>query len=183
MTLRDALAAALAGRGSLVLIGGEAGIGKTALAEVLLAEAAERGTLVLVGRCYDLSETPPYGPWAEALARTLPAEDLLALPAAVLPPERADGEALASHGAILQRMVAYMAALAARQPFVLLLEDLHWADPTSLDLLRAAARQLGDMPTLLLATYRADDLTRHHPLYAFLPVLEREAGASRVLSI
>ena len=57
------------GAGRLVLIGGEAGIGKTALAEALLAEAAEQGALVLVGRCYDLSETPPYGPWREALAR------------------------------------------------------------------------------------------------------------------
>src|SRR5688500_2144196 len=56
-TLREALAAAVAGHGSLVLIGGEAGIGKTALAEALLAEAAESGALVLVGRCYDLAET------------------------------------------------------------------------------------------------------------------------------
>src|SRR5690242_20940743 len=67
--LRDALASALAGRGSLVLIGGEAGIGKTALAEALMTEASEQGALALVGRCYDLSETPPYGPWVEALAR------------------------------------------------------------------------------------------------------------------
>ena len=67
--LRAALDAALAGRGSLVLIGGEAGIGKTALAEALCGEAGERGALMLVGRCYDLAETPPYGPWAEALDR------------------------------------------------------------------------------------------------------------------
>src|SRR5215212_9861903 len=67
--LRDALAAALAGRGALVLIGAEAGIGKTALAEWLLAEAQEQGALVLVGRCYELSETPPYGPWSKALVR------------------------------------------------------------------------------------------------------------------
>ncbi len=72
--LREHLAAALAGRGSLVLIGGEAGIGKTALAEVFCAEAAGQGATVLVGRSYDLAETPPYGPWAEALART-PADD------------------------------------------------------------------------------------------------------------
>src|SRR4051794_20925288 len=63
--LRDALAAALAGRGSLMLIGGEAGIGKTALAEATLAEATVQGALVLVGRCYDLAETPPYGPWIQ----------------------------------------------------------------------------------------------------------------------
>src|SRR4051812_35475574 len=67
--LRDALAAALAGRGSLVLIGGEAGIGKTTLAEALLAEAMQQGALVLFGRCYDLTETPPYGPWGEVFSR------------------------------------------------------------------------------------------------------------------
>ncbi|HET8628486.1 MAG TPA: AAA family ATPase [Thermomicrobiales bacterium] len=67
-TLRAVLDAALAGRGGLVLVGGEAGIGKTALAEALTAEAAEAGALAVAGRCYDLSETPPYGPWLEALA-------------------------------------------------------------------------------------------------------------------
>ena len=141
--LRDALGAALAGRGSLVLIGGEAGIGKTALAEALLAEAAARGALVLVGRCYDLSETPPYGPWRELFARAPRDDGLPALPAAVLPPER-EGEALASQDAIVRRVVAYLAALAARRPLVLLLEDLHWADPASLDLLRVVARGLAD---------------------------------------
>src|SRR4051794_13217287 len=74
--LRGALAAALAGRGSLVLIGGEAGIGKTALAEAALAEAKGQGAQALVGHCYDLSETPPYGPWAEALSRAPRAADM-----------------------------------------------------------------------------------------------------------
>src|SRR5690242_13998696 len=78
--LRDALAAALAGCGSLGLIGGEAGIGKTALAEATLVNARAQGALVLVGRCYDLSETPPYGPWHEALARAPRADDLPAPP-------------------------------------------------------------------------------------------------------
>src|SRR5262245_66219595 len=78
-TLREALAAALAGRGALVLIGGEAGIGKTALAEAILEEAQQRGALVLVGRCYDLRETPPHGPWPEAFAR-VPHGDALPCP-------------------------------------------------------------------------------------------------------
>src|SRR5262249_41922746 len=65
---RPARAAALAGRGSLVLIGGEAGIGKSTLAEALADEAASQGALVLVGGAHDLAETPPYGPWAELLA-------------------------------------------------------------------------------------------------------------------
>src|SRR5438309_152133 len=86
--LRAQLAAVLAGRGNLVLIGGEAGIGKTALAETLCREASDRGTLVLVGHGFDLSETPPFGPWAEALARAPAGDNLPVLPAAVLSPER-----------------------------------------------------------------------------------------------
>src|SRR5690242_7489052 len=177
--LRDALAAALAGHGTFVLIGGEAGIGKTALAEWLLAEAVGRRARVLVGRCYDLSETPPYGPWREAFARAPTADVLPPLPAAVRPSNQT-GEALASQAAIIARVQAYTAALAARQPLILLLDDLHWADPSSLDLLRVLARDLAGLPLLLLVTYRSDDLTRRHPLYALLPVLVREARAARL---
>src|SRR5262245_62172627 len=65
--VRDALAWALAGRGSLVLIGGAAGIGKTALARDLAREARARGASVLVGRAYDLSEAPPFGVWLDLL--------------------------------------------------------------------------------------------------------------------
>ncbi len=177
--LRDALAAALSGRGTLVLIGGEAGIGKTALAEVLLAEAAVRGALVLVGRCYDLSETPPYGPWAEALGRAPTGDDFPALPRAVLPPGR-DGAALASQEAILHRVRDYLAALAARHPLILLLDDLHWADPATLDLLRILGRDLDHQPVLVLATYRADEVADDHALAALLPLLVREARAARL---
>ena len=69
IALREALDRALAGHGGLVLIGGAAGLGKTTLAEAICRDAAGRDALVLTGRCYDLSETPPYGQWAEALAR------------------------------------------------------------------------------------------------------------------
>ncbi|MFN8536853.1 MAG: ATP-binding protein [Thermomicrobiales bacterium] len=75
-TLRAALTSALAGRGSLVLIGGEAGLGKTALAEALCHEATGRDVLVLAGRCYDLSETPPYGPWRELFDRAPTGDEL-----------------------------------------------------------------------------------------------------------
>ncbi|HEX5501606.1 MAG TPA: AAA family ATPase [Thermomicrobiales bacterium] len=171
--LRDCLAAALAGRGNLALIGGEAGIGKTALAEWLLAKAQDHGALVLVGRCYDLSETPPYGPWVEAFARAPRDDDLPA------PPNLA-GDGTTSQAALFGRVRDYLVTLAARQSVVLLLDDLHWADPASLDLLRVVARGLGDAPLLLLATYRSDELTRHHPLYALLPLLVREARAERL---
>ena len=75
----------------------------------------------------------------------------------------------ASQAALFAQVRDYLAALAARRPLVLLLDDLHWADPASLDLLRFLARGLADLPLLLLATYRADELTRRHPLYQLLP--------------
>ncbi|MGN6699970.1 MAG: AAA family ATPase, partial [Thermomicrobiales bacterium] len=171
--LRDRLAAALAGQGTLVLLSGEAGIGKTALAEALLAEATGQGARVLVGRCYDLSETPPYGPWAEALARAPRGDGVPAAPDFT-------GSAATSQAALFAAVRDHLATLAAGQPLVLLLDDLHWADLASLDLLRFLGRGLGPLPLLLLVTYRADELTRRHPLYALLPLLVREARAARL---
>ncbi|MGH2604812.1 MAG: BREX system ATP-binding domain-containing protein, partial [Dehalococcoidia bacterium] len=63
--LQEQLADAASGHGRLVIIGGEAGIGKTTLARDLARAAAERGALGLVGHCYDLTATPPYGPWLD----------------------------------------------------------------------------------------------------------------------
>src|SRR5437762_2954190 len=73
--LHERLTAARGGQGSLVLISGEAGIGKTALADVLAREAMNAHVTVLTGHCYDRTETPPYGPWMEIARRlqTLPA--------------------------------------------------------------------------------------------------------------
>jgi DNA-binding CsgD family transcriptional regulator len=174
-TLRAALDAALVGHGSLVLIGGEAGIGKTSLAEWALAEAQEQGATVLAGRCYDLSETPPYGPWAEALAGA-PADDDRLPP---LPDLLGETDAT-NQGSLILQARAYLTALAARRPLVLLLDDLHWADPASLDLLRVVARGLAGRPLLLLATYRAEEIGGTHPLAVLLPLLVGEARAARL---
>src|SRR5262245_64380201 len=84
--LRQHLDAAFAGHGSLVLIGGEAGIGKTALAEALCRDATDQGALVLIGRCYDLTETPPYGPWIELFGRYHATNGAPVLPAAFADP-------------------------------------------------------------------------------------------------
>ena len=177
-TLRYQLDAARAGRGGLVLIGGEAGIGKTALAEALCREATERGALVLVGRCYDLTETPPYGPWIDLFLRISASPDLPPVPPVFA--ERGAIGAVASQMALFVQMHDYFAAAAARRPLVLLLDDLHWADPASLDLLRLLARSLGAVGLLIIVAYRADELTRRHPLTAVLPALVREAGATRL---
>ncbi|MDQ6602831.1 MAG: AAA family ATPase [Chloroflexota bacterium] len=174
--LRDLLAAAIAGRGGLALIGGEAGIGKTALAESLCREAEKRGALVLIGRCYDRSETPPYGPFLELLRGYQPADGL---PPAPFSQWRGTGDA-ASRAALYEQILGFFRAVASRRPLLLLLEDLHWADDASLDLLRVLARALSAWPVLVLATYRADELTRRHPLYALLPLLERESPVTRL---
>lgn len=180
--LRRHLDAALAGRGRLVMVSGEAGIGKTALAEALCREAEQLGALVLVGRCYDLTETPPYGPWIELFGGYRPAGGgpqggMPPAPAAFSRPGTVG--TVDSQDALVRQMLDFFAAVASRRPAVLLLDDLHWADPASLDLLRAVARNLSAHALLLLATYRSDELTRHHPLYPLLPLLVREAGAER----
>jgi ATP/maltotriose-dependent transcriptional regulator MalT len=176
--LRECFDAAIAGRGGLVLIGGEAGIGKTALAESLCREAADVGALVLVGRCYDLTETPPYGPWVDLFATYTPGTNLPPLPAPFA--TRGTVGAVASQSALFTAVLDFFSTLSQQQPLVLLLDDLHWTDPTSLTLLRFLARALARLPLLLLVAYRADELTRRHPLYALLPLLERESPATRL---
>src|SRR5688500_9378683 len=119
--LREVLAAALAGRGGLALIGGSAGIGKTALAGALGREAADHGALVLVGRAYEQDETPPYGPWIELLARCPAPPGGSAATLDLLRP----GGATAGTGpiALFAAVVETLAAVARQRPLVLLLED------------------------------------------------------------
>jgi DNA-binding CsgD family transcriptional regulator len=176
--LREHLDAALAGRGGLVLIGGEAGIGKTALAETLCREADTRGVLVLTGRCYDLTQTPPYGPWIGVFGQCLRTERLPALPPAFA--ERGSIGPVASQASLFREVSDFFTAMAADRPFVLLLEDLHWADPASLDLVRDLAHNLAGQRILLVATYRADELNRLNPLHPLLPLLVWETGATRI---
>jgi len=177
--LRERLSTMLAGRGSLVLIGGEAGIGKTTLVEDLTIEAEERGCLVLWGHAYDLSVTPPYGPWLEIFRRYRDlASDLPSLPDVIF-----DAEALARAGsqeALFANVTDFLAAVATHRPLMLVLDDVHWFDQASLDFVRFLARQVANQRILLVATYRSDELHRRHPLYDLLPLLVREASAERL---
>ncbi|HEY7908180.1 MAG TPA: AAA family ATPase [Thermomicrobiales bacterium] len=176
--LRDRLATALTGQVGLVLIGGEAGAGKTALAERGCRAAGARGALVLIGRCFDLTETPPYGPWVELFRHYQPTADMPPLPDAFA--VRGTVGTVPSQDALFRQVLDFLTALTAARPIVLLLDDLHWADPASLELLRFLARSLAALPLLLIATYRSDELTRGHPLSPLLPLLVREAGAERI---
>ena len=176
--LREALDKCLRGHGQLVLVGGEAGIGKTTLVRAILQEAEQRDCLVLVGGCYDLTTTPPYGPWAEITRGYPESDDLPPLPAQLR--EGGGMEGIPTQGALFDLVSTFLADVAARQPLILLLEDLHWSDAESLALLRYVSRSLAGHRILLVATYRDDELTRRHPLAQLLPRLVREANAERV---
>ncbi|MDQ2784194.1 MAG: AAA family ATPase [Chloroflexota bacterium] len=175
--LRDRLDAALDRHGGLTLIGGAAGIGKTALARTIGEEASLQNVCVLTGRCYDLAETPPYGPWREILGDA-PSMPGLSLPA----PFTADAPAadMLNQMMLFARVRDFLIALAAHRPLLLVLEDVHWVDPASLDLLRFLSHSMHAAPLLILSTYRGDELDRAHPLYQIFPALVREADATRV---
>ena len=139
------LDAARAGSGATVLVAGEAGIGKTRLASELAARARGAGFEVLLGRSIDLVGTElPYQPFVEALR-----------PLGAFP--QADGRAAGSQLRVFQETLALLAERAAAAPVLLVLEDLHWADTSTLDLVVFLAHNLGDRRVLLLATYRADE--------------------------
>ena len=164
--LHQQLDRALAGAGSIVLIGGEAGIGKTALAEAILRAASAQGALTATGRCYDGAETPPYALWRELFVR-LPG----APPAPPLTLGRWD---------FFMRLRAALLPLMTDRPLVALLDDLHWADLASIETLRFLAREMATLPLLVLVTYRADETPQTHPLYTLVPLLVREAHAERL---
>jgi DNA-binding CsgD family transcriptional regulator/tetratricopeptide (TPR) repeat protein len=176
-SLHEELAAAITGNGRLALIGGAAGIGKTTLVRDLMREARNRDMLVLAGHCYDLTNTPPYGPWLDLVAEYRP-DDTSPLP----PSAFADGrlEGITSQATLFAEVQRFVAAVAAVRPALVVLEDLHWADPASLELLRHVASRIETLPVLLVVTYRGDELTRRHPFYQQLPSLIRESQSLRL---
>ena len=139
--LEGVLDAARAGRGGTVLIAGEAGIGKTRLTSELSARARDAGFEVLLGRSIDLVGTElPYQPFAQALR---PVGDL----------PRADGQQFR----VFENTLGLLTGRAESAPVLLVLEDLHWADMSTLDLVVYLAQYVHDRPVLLVATYRADE--------------------------
>ncbi len=177
-SLRSALETSISGRGRLVLVSGEAGIGKTTLVEDLAWQATERGMLVLSGGCYDLATTPPFGPWLDAFNRYQPSAEMPVLPP--FPRGSAEPHAAASQPDFFRQIQTFLESLSTNAPLLLILEDLHWADPSSLDLLRHIARGTDHARLLLIATWRVDELDRRHQLYRLVPTLVRESGGTRI---
>jgi DNA-binding CsgD family transcriptional regulator len=201
-TLQIKLAAAFAAKGSLVMLVGEAGIGKTAIAQKFAVEARQRGAAVLWGACFEGEWRPPYGPWVEALGdyvRSLQPERLRrhlgvgAPPLARLVPHiRALLPQIPSPVALnpneerfrlYEALTQFLLSLAEEQPVALILDDLHWADSDSLEALRYAARFAYRGRLLLVGIYREPEAgtDRRHPLNETVGALWREAGYERLL--
>jgi DNA-binding CsgD family transcriptional regulator len=169
---------AAAGRPAHALIGGDAGVGKTRLVSELAARAVDRGFLVLSGRCAELGDSIPYLPLADALREgsTGPAAGPLAEALAARPvltrllPDReavpADGSEISglAQQQLFGAVLGLLAELAAASPVLLILEDLHWADRSTRDLVTFLSRVLHRERVAVVATYRTDDLHRRHPL-------------------
>jgi hypothetical protein len=113
---------------------------------------------VWVGHCYELAATPPYGPWVDSGIFDQRSEDVLS------PPMPGVGSRTASsQAALFERMQEFLAGVVRQNPLVLILEDLHWSDPASLELLRFVSRNLHELRILLVVTYRDDEVTRRSP--------------------
>ena len=204
--LADALAAwqraasGEAGEARVLLISGEPGIGKTRLARELLARAQVSGASVWPGECYaDVSA--PYAPVTQILREALadprhPIEQL-GLPEAVMadllalafdPRARRDASTAAAKDAdaqaeqqkLFESVVAWAAALSARAPVLLFVDDAHWADGGTLALLRHLARRARRLRLLLVVTYREVELDESRPLNDMLLDLNRERLTSRI---
>ncbi|TFV90009.1 helix-turn-helix transcriptional regulator [Blastococcus sp. CT_GayMR16] len=191
--LRSALRRTVAGEPGVVLVGGEAGVGKSRLLDAALGSAT--GVTVLTGGCIEVGgESLPFVPLVEALrtlARTTPADDLDRLlgPArrelARLLPELAPddepaGTAPGSTAQLFELLLGVLGRVGAQQPLVLVVEDLHWADRSTLDLVAFLVRALQGTRVLLVLTYRSDEVDRRSPLRPLLSGWERLRGVERV---
>ena len=163
--LERALVAARSGRGRTVLVAGEAGIGKSRLASELAGRAGHSGFEVLVGRSIDLAGTElPYQPFADAL-RGVGGSSMIADPAG------------RSQLHLFERMLGVLTERAAAAPMLLALEDVHWADVSSLDLAVFLAYNIDDRPIVLLVTVRTDDPSSVARIGRFCTAVRRSASA------
>ena len=198
-SILKSLEAALAGHGSMVLISGEPGIGKTHLTRAILGDAAQRGCFAVTGHCYESEGAPPYIPFIEMLeygARTLPrdsfryalgdaAPEVAKLmpqlrrmfpeipPPIELPPEQQRRFLFNAYREFVERV-------AKVTPFVAVFEDLHWADESTLLLLQHLVSAVTSMSALVIGTYRDVELDINRPFARTLESLLREKQATRI---
>ncbi|MFL5777594.1 MAG: AAA family ATPase [Chloroflexota bacterium] len=197
--LLDHADAAERGQAGLIVVGGEAGVGKTRLVSELAAALGERGWLVLEGGTVALGEDAlPFGPIVEALRDLIHRVDPAVVAAAAganlrdlstLLPELSTTSDRVSvpltqtewlQSRIFEGVLGLLGRLGESTPVLLVVEDIHWADRSTRDLLAFLARNLRDERAFVVATFRADELHRRHPLGPWLAEAERQPRVDRV---
>ena len=180
-----------AGTGRMVLLAGEAGIGKTRLAQEVSVHAWERGFHVASGRCYEAQSGVPFYPFLEALGTLYEeapegARGRWPYLERLLPDHFPSRPTAAASGSqeelqkLLRAVNGFVREVAATSPVALFIDDLHWADEASLDLLQHLARHARADRVLLVGTYREVEVGRAHPLRKAVRDLSREQLVERV---
>jgi|HubBroStandDraft_6_1064221.scaffolds.fasta_scaffold00380_7 DNA-binding CsgD family transcriptional regulator/tetratricopeptide (TPR) repeat protein len=187
--LQRALARASSGTGTAVLIAGEAGIGKSRLVSEFEERARAREALVLIGECVELAEGElAFAPIISALRGVV--EDGRALEgiegpmrsalAVLWPVAGADEGVDTGRERLFEAVYRVLARLAREQAVLLIIEDVHWIDPSSRDLLAFLVRNARRDRIAVVATYRPDELGTGHALTPFVAELERSGRAERL---
>jgi class 3 adenylate cyclase len=192
----DALLAAHGGEGRCVVLGGEAGMGKTRLATELAKRAHRLGWAALWGSCSEAELSLPYLPLVEALGNYLSEQGSEQLVSSLGAARRELGQLFPQLGGdevavpvsdpaqaklrLFEAVVALVRAVAQRQGALLVVEDVHWADSATRELLDHLVRRLSNTRSLLLVTYRSDELDRRHPLAPLLQTWRRSGLAEMV---
>ncbi|MFC1259361.1 MULTISPECIES: helix-turn-helix transcriptional regulator [Streptomyces] len=196
-TLNEALDGAASAEPQALLLGGEAGVGKTRLVEEFADAARRQGAVVALGGCVEIgADGLPFAPFStalRALRRQLPGELADAAAGqeeelARLLPELGEGAPVTGGGRHDEESMARLFELtarllervAARHTVVLVLEDLHWADASTRHLIAYLVRTLRTGRLVVLATYRSDDIHRRHPLRPLLAELDRLRTVRRI---
>jgi predicted ATPase/DNA-binding CsgD family transcriptional regulator len=193
-TLDSLLCELVHGGSNVVVLTGEAGVGKTSLVGELAARGRARGVIASTSSCVDVpSEFSAYGPIAEALWRLalehpravgeLPdaMQNVLArlVPQLAVHPTTASDPAGPASCGVYEQIVALFARMANEQPFMLVIEDLQWVDSATRNFIVYLSRHSNRIPMLLVLTLRGDEVGGDHPLRAALDEIDR-AGAHRV---
>jgi len=199
--LKAALEDVLGGRGRLVTLVGEPGIGKTRISEELATYAGLRGAQVLWGRCYEGGGAPPYWPWVQAIrsyVRDIDPDELRRqmgssasvvteivtdvkdrLPELQPPPQIGDPNS--ARFRLFDSITSFLKTASQSQPIVIVLDGLHWSDQPTLAFLEFIAREMNQSRVLLICTYRDMELNRRHPLSVTLGDLARDRLYERVI--
>jgi class 3 adenylate cyclase len=198
--VQRAIDGALGGHGSLVMLAGEPGIGKTRLAERAGEYAGLRGAQILLGHCHETEAGIPYLPFVEAVRQhvlerpddalreelgsagpdvaKIVSEVTQRLPDVKPPPT---GDLEQDRYRLFDAVASFLVNASKETPLVLVLDDLHWADRPTLLMLQHLVRRLEGSRLLVIGTYRDMELDRRHPLSKMLTGLRRDPGFERVL--